>query len=236
MDVQVRNHHDAWEQRRLQARAWRPRGDHLVVVAPHPDDETLGVGGLITQQAAAGARVTVIAVTDGEAANDSDGDPALATRRRREQVDALGQLGVGPLHCIRLHLPDSSVADHESDVTAAVICVATSDATIAAPGRDDWHPDHVAVGRAAEQAAAALGCELVSYYFWMWHHADPDAVDVPLVSYALGREARARKARALAAHRSQLDGWRGCPPILTEGAGHLAPASWASEYFSVWPK
>src|SRR6266852_506851 len=40
----------------------------VVVVAPHPDDETLGVGGMLHDLSARGWRVTVVAVTDGEAA------------------------------------------------------------------------------------------------------------------------------------------------------------------------
>ncbi len=41
----------------------------MVVVTPHPDDETLGVGGIIAAMAGAGLPVTVVSVTDGEAAS-----------------------------------------------------------------------------------------------------------------------------------------------------------------------
>lgn len=40
----------------------------LVVVAPHPDDEVLGCGGLIAAARAAGMPVLIIALTDGEQA------------------------------------------------------------------------------------------------------------------------------------------------------------------------
>ena len=53
--------------------AWAPahppldltRCHEMIVVAPHPDDEVLGVGGLMSTAAAAGIRVSVVAVTDG---------------------------------------------------------------------------------------------------------------------------------------------------------------------------
>lgn len=43
-------------------------GQRLVVVAPHPDDEVLGCGGLIAAARAAGVPVLIIALTDGEQA------------------------------------------------------------------------------------------------------------------------------------------------------------------------
>ncbi len=42
-------------------------GQHLVVVVAHPDDESFGCGSLIAQASRAGARVTVICATRGEA-------------------------------------------------------------------------------------------------------------------------------------------------------------------------
>ncbi|WP_424188127.1 PIG-L deacetylase family protein [Actinokineospora sp. G85] len=67
----------------------------LVVVAPHPDDEVLGVGGLM----ALSGQVRLIAVTDGEASHpgSSARTPAeMAATRRRETADALAVLGVSP--------------------------------------------------------------------------------------------------------------------------------------------
>src|ERR1700689_5081239 len=40
--------------------------DRIVVVAPHPDDEVLGAGGLIQQACAVGAEVHVIYLTNGD--------------------------------------------------------------------------------------------------------------------------------------------------------------------------
>jgi hypothetical protein len=39
-----------------------------LVIAPHPDDETLAIGGFISPQTAKGAPICVVAVTDGEKA------------------------------------------------------------------------------------------------------------------------------------------------------------------------
>ena len=77
--------------------AWSPPGDggHVVVVSPHPDDETLGVGGLMAELLARRWSVCVVAVTDGEAAHGRQVPSAarrLARRRRAEQEAALGRL------------------------------------------------------------------------------------------------------------------------------------------------
>ena len=77
-----------WAPQRTDAQRWEPPRKLTVVVAPHPDDETLLSGGLIAHQARAGVPVIVLAVTDGEAAYPGDPD-GLARQRRREQRQAL---------------------------------------------------------------------------------------------------------------------------------------------------
>lgn len=73
-------------------------GEHLVVVVAHPDDETFGCGSLIAQSAAAGARVTVICATRGDAGERvpdpiTDGWP-LGLVREVELKQAADVLGV----------------------------------------------------------------------------------------------------------------------------------------------
>ncbi|MHC4993433.1 MAG: PIG-L deacetylase family protein [Planctomycetota bacterium] len=87
-----------------------------LVVAPHPDDEVLGAGGLIALKRTRGAVVHVLYLTDGEAAlRDFGADPDDVARRRRvlgEKACATLGVEVGCLH--RLHLPDGAVPSPES--------------------------------------------------------------------------------------------------------------------------
>ena len=62
---------EEWRQLLQGAQEWAPSQGPLIVVAPHPDDEVFGPGGLIRCWAAAGQSVTVVSVTDGEAADVS---------------------------------------------------------------------------------------------------------------------------------------------------------------------
>jgi len=89
---------------------WLPAFVDLVL-APHPDDETLGAGGLIAKLRRAGVPVTIVAITDGE--NAYAGIPRLGDIRVLEQSEAVQRLGV-PAHMIhRLHLPDRDVSGYE---------------------------------------------------------------------------------------------------------------------------
>ena len=63
--------------------SWQPPAASLLVIAPHPDDETLAVGGLIAAQRAKGLEVVVVAVTDGE--NAYPDSPGLGDLRSCEQ-------------------------------------------------------------------------------------------------------------------------------------------------------
>jgi len=99
-----------------------PEPTRLVVVAPHPDDETLAAGGLLQRVHAGGGIVRIIMVTDGdgyvEAAAAYRHTPApgpadyraLGARRRRELVRAVRALGLSPEGVVRLRAPDDSLA------------------------------------------------------------------------------------------------------------------------------
>ena len=82
-----------------------------VIVAAHPDDEILGVGGTMSMLAAAGARLRLIAVTDGEASHPGADPDAVARVRTAESAAARHVLGVRDIEVIRLRLPDTGLSD-----------------------------------------------------------------------------------------------------------------------------
>ena len=182
----------------------------VVVAAPHPDDETLAVGGLLAHLARWGQRVDVVAVTDGEASHpEVDG---LAGERAAEQDGALAALGVGsPVR--RLHLPDGAVADHEDEIADVLAAACAPGTTLLAPWIGDGHCDHDAVGRAATVAAARAGVPLLGYLVWAWQWARPDDLSaLPLRRFDVPASLRSVKADAVARFTSQTG--RYDPPIL----------------------
>ncbi|MEP1123675.1 MAG: PIG-L family deacetylase [Ilumatobacter sp.] len=223
---------DRWTDVRESATLVTPNVGRYLVVAPHPDDEVLTVGGLLARLVRAGSDVEVLAVTDGGNAYPKDYEhDALARVRRAEQTDALGRLGIRPDRVTWLGIRDGSVADHEIELSERISCESDPGTTIVAPWVHDVHPDHEAVGRAAARAARLVGCSLWSSLFWAWHHAEPrDLGGVDLVRVGVDGRSRHAKQAALACHASQLEPPVGAP-ILDDWT--LEPSQWDSEYFIV---
>jgi LmbE family N-acetylglucosaminyl deacetylase len=172
-----------------------PRG-RIAVLSPHPDDEVLGVGGLLV---AARCPVDVIAITSGERSHP--GRPGLAAVREAEQLEALGSLGL-EVRIARLGVPDGGVAAC-ADLAARIAPLVQKAALVLAPWPHDGHPDHDATGAAAIRACA--GRPLAFYPIWTWHWARPGVLPLERARRVeLSPAVQAVKRAAIAAHRSQL--------------------------------
>lgn len=198
-----------------------PPGARAVVVAPHPDDEVLSVGGMIAQLARHDTPLQVIAVTDGEASHrDSQEWPTsrLLHERPQESRDALSRLGFAHAP-LRLGLPDGGLhALHEMLVERLLELLDTTD-VVFTTWRDDGHPDHEATGHACALAAARINARLIEVPVWAWHWAAPGDARLPwrrAGRLPLDADAAARKRCAVQAFDSQLrpDATTGAGPIL----------------------
>ena len=182
----------------------------VLVLAAHPDDEVLGVGGTMALLAAAGARLRLVSVTDGEASHPGVAEPAaLAERRSAERAAALRVLGAPSAEVIRLRLPDTGLADREDEIAARVSELADGFSVCLAPWENDVHADHEAVGRAARRACPAT----IRYPVWAWHWALPSDPRIPWAEgmrVPLGPVVADRKRAAIRCFASQLE---------TRGAG-----------------
>ena len=182
--------------------------DRLIVLAAHPDDETLGAGGLLARAATDGIPITVIVVTDGEGSHPGHPDPArLAGERRAELVAALTELAPRAA-LVFLGVDDGGIREARATVTEAIAAVVrrgnAGRTMIAAPWWGDGHRDHRVLGEIA-LALRGGGVRVAGYPVWMWHWADPDAIDTSTWRVlALTAAERGRKQRAIAAYRSQV--------------------------------
>jgi LmbE family N-acetylglucosaminyl deacetylase len=98
-----------------------PEGTRLLVVAPHPDDETLAAGGLMQRVHETGGTVRVVYLTDGDGYPEGvqqDGRVAAPTpadyrgygrRRRHEAEAAVSTLGLDKSSCTFLSFPDGAL-------------------------------------------------------------------------------------------------------------------------------
>jgi LmbE family N-acetylglucosaminyl deacetylase len=174
-----------------------------VVVAPHPDDETLGAGGIIYTWARRQLPITIISVTDGEAAcPEVDG---LASVRQEELRRALHCLGADEAQVVRLGIPDGRVHEFSTPLAQALRSLVSPDTTLVAPFEHDGHRDHDATGSVAREIAAQRSTLLAAYPIWAWPNATPSVFAArPVVSFSLSRSARYAKRAAIHCYVSQL--------------------------------
>lgn len=181
--------------------------DHLVVLAAHPDDETLGCAGLVSAASAAAVPVTVVVATLGE-----DSHPAspthtpedLAGRREDEVRRAVAEVA-GDATVELLRLPDGRLEDHAVELAETLSRLVTGPGTLVlAPWRHDGHCDHEAAGRVAAEVADSAGARVLEYPVWLWHWGTADGVPWGEV-LAVDLEAEQVTARraALDLHASQ---------------------------------
>ena len=187
------------------------RIERLTVVAAHPDDETLGAGGLISEASVRGIPVQVIVVTDGAAshpASQAITRRQLAVLRQRELFLAVAELAP-EAEVVMLDFGDGETSEHRSEIRAALARAIEPGATIVAPWRGDGHRDHRIVGELCAELAAANEKPLLEYPIWMWHWAVPDDERVPWSkarSVPLSASSRRSKTRALTRYASQVVG------------------------------
>ncbi|CAN5570353.1 PIG-L family deacetylase [soil metagenome] len=198
-------------------------GSRLVVVAPHPDDEVLACGAMLSMHARRGGRCVVVAVTDGEASHLESQvwtRERLAVVRRSEstegikrlcasdiEFDQLGGADSIPAEVLRLGLPDGEVAARTELLETRLKALLLPGDTVVTTWRLDGHPDHEATARATAAACVAVQCRLVEAPVWMWHWAAPGDARVPwhrLCGLAIDSSALVRKQSALSAHVTQL--------------------------------
>ncbi|MGH8902958.1 MAG: PIG-L deacetylase family protein, partial [Egibacteraceae bacterium] len=188
----------------------------VLVVAPHPDDETIGAGGALARHALAGDPVTVLVATSGERTSGGGRRAeAVAVAREAECRAACADLGVG--EPVFLRLGDGALRDQLRELTAAVGEYGRDARVVYLPSLLDPHRDH----RAANTAVAAAGLAVDTYGYEVWSPGPVDVVlDVTAVyerkEQALRRYATAlesvdyvRAARGLAMYRSVAGGLGG---------------------------
>ncbi|SEL21181.1 N-acetylglucosaminyl deacetylase, LmbE family [Roseateles sp. YR242] len=214
-----------------------PAHRRLVVVAPHPDDEVLGCGGLLSmalRRQGGATPVLVVGVTDGEASHPASSrwtPDGLIERRGCERARGLAALGPGAELRV-LRLPDGGLLDREAALVQRLMGLLQPADVVVTTWRLDGHPDHEACGRACAAVARGIGCKLWEMPVWMWHWATPGDAQVPwhaLHRLPLQEEAWTRKRAAIQAHRSQIDPDGQHPPVLT--AATLERLMRPSEFF-----
>ncbi len=174
----------------------------LLVVAPHPDDETIGAWQLIRTARRAGARVTIVVASDGSASHPgSTRWPAvrLARARRAETRRAMRAIGVTSSSIHFLDFPDGALDTHHAELCLALsrLIARFRPEIIVGPVSDDAHRDHRAVAHAL-QALPQNGEKRLGYQVWPEDQRRYGRCLVPLDAMSM-----AGKRRAIRSYRTQ---------------------------------
>jgi LmbE family N-acetylglucosaminyl deacetylase len=193
--------------------------DRLLVLAPHPDDESLATGGLIQRAGRLGLPIKIVFLTNGQNNPWAQRfverrwriDPADQQRwgelRQVEVRSALNRLGLDAVPTF-LNLPDQGLTKLLLVSPAELIQPVLDEiegfapTVIAVPCLQDAHADHSATHVAAQYALihAERFPRLLSYVV----HEPRKALDLPLQPIVLSEAERLIKLSAIHCHESQL--------------------------------
>jgi LmbE family N-acetylglucosaminyl deacetylase len=198
-------------------------GDRVLVLAPHPDDETLPAGGLLQRAVSVGAAVRVVFITDGD--NNPWAQRAVerrwrigrrdrarwGCRRREEALAALQCLGVPESAAAFLAFPDQGLTDLLLSGDPALVHRLAEEirrfgpTLLLAPSIDDLHPDHNALAVVSRLALSRVAlpagrCRVLHYVV----HRGRGRHDTAAVRIALDAAEVRAKRRAILCHASQL--------------------------------
>jgi LmbE family N-acetylglucosaminyl deacetylase len=205
----------------------------LLILAPHPDDETLGAGGLMAAAAASGRAPSVLVLTDGAGSHPGSkryDKERLTALREAESAEAAARLGMPDGALRHLRQPDTALASsgpifEDLCTTVAGEIDRVGARSVLVTWDKDPHCDHEAAAALA-RALRLRNPDLALWFYpvWGWHLEADEPVDAPAPDgFRLDIEGwQRRKREAIAAHASQMtdlidddpDGFRFTPEKL----------------------
>lgn len=208
------------------------RGKPLLVLAPHPDDESLGCGGIIAAARAQGTDVWVMILTDGVGSHPrspSYPPDRLKALRETEAARAVAVLGVAPDRLVFLGYRDGSGLRPRRATQARLLAARIAELTrlngvetIITTARFDPHVDHKAAYRVAKIVSRRTGVRLLTFPIWVWVAPGRDKLPIWTIT---GRRVDIgahlpTKGAAIACHQSQVG------QFIADDPGHvpLTPA------------
>ncbi|HEX3983663.1 MAG TPA: PIG-L deacetylase family protein [Acidisoma sp.] len=204
-----------WENLPVQTLETTLAGRCPLVLAPHPDDESLGCGGLLAQCSAAGIPAQVAILTDGSHSHPGSASyppPRLASVRHEEARAALAILGLPETSLFWIGAEDTRLPATGTEAEAIIawlsaICEETGCTLLFAPWRHDPHCDHEASNILAATLAERTGLALMNYPVWGWTLPDSHDAPPPQAGFRLDiTQQLPLKEKAIRAHATQYGG------------------------------
>ncbi|NVD45310.1 PIG-L deacetylase family protein [Qipengyuania atrilutea] len=202
-------------------------GGSLLIVAPHPDDETFGCGMALAAAAAKRRRIAIVLLTDGEGSHPNARTitpEELAVLRFGEFEAALAVLVPSQeIDVLRLRQPDGRTR-YDPALLEKVIPFARERnvSAVWSTWQDDPHCDHetaALLGRAVAHA-----CAIPFWQFAVWGRFGEGAVPSGLSIFD-DPQTKTLKREAIAAYKSQID-----PKAIDDPHGFVMPPALVSHF------
>lgn len=186
-----------------------------LVVAPHPDDESLGCGGAIALLRQFKREVCILLLSDGTLSHPNSKKfpkEKLRELRENELKEAAEILGVGAGRITFFRYPDRLVPNADAVEFQSTVercrnfLEELQPETIFVPWRRDPHPDHQAAFQLIEQSKKAHH-RIIEYPIWLYELAQAEDAPLEREVSAFRLDIRAVveiKQKAIQAHRSQI--------------------------------
>ncbi len=196
----------------------------VLIVAPHPDDEVIGCGGLIARLVEGGNEPQIIVMTGGEGSHGKDfsESEAIVKARRSLTRQALSILGVPEQNLHELDFPDGGIsAESEQMVRLKELIESIKPDTVLVPHWGEGWPDHVNTAKIVKNLVPS-STDVWEYCVWMWYYNVWRGLDWKNASkLSLTPHERELKIKAVDAYIRPMapDGkpWSGVlPPIFIE--------------------
>lgn len=187
--------------------------EHVLVILPHPDDESFGVAGLIAQKRKAGIPVTYACGTLGEMGRNM-GNPLFANReslphiRKKELEDACKAMDLQDLRLLGLRDKTLEFEDDEllADMIGKIIDDVEPTLIVTFYPGHGVHPDHDACGAAVIRALKRRPIEKRPVTYCMaFSNNRFEIIGEPDICITI-KDVADIKLNALKAHRSQTEG------------------------------
>ncbi len=142
-----------------------PTPRSILIVAPHPDDETLGPGGQIALLTKEGYSVHILVLTDGSQlfvsrfGTETQPPPGeISSRRKRETERSVAHLGADPQNIRYIDFGDGKLTEkiEEAAGIVATTIEELNPTRVYVTSAFEYHPDHQAANTIVKQAYRRL--------------------------------------------------------------------------------
>lgn len=167
--------------------------DRLLIIAPHPDDECIGVGGILAMYA---SLCKVVVLTDGRQGQSGVAPETEREIRKREFAREMQEAGIRDYEM--LDYEDGSLMQHTDCLEGEDL---TSFTKIFVTGTHDGHPDHTAAYISLSQALKKQMVVSANVYLYEVHTPLRDVTHMLDIT-----EVMEKKLNLIRCHQSQLTG------------------------------